>query len=68
MTTQVTIRTTHELGYAASRLLLYAEPTDRALIGWQPFSGAGATSIGGWEHYCKDEAQTIVNAANGRST
>jgi hypothetical protein len=57
--------TTRELGYAAAKLLLYTEPTDRALTGWQPFSGVGGMSIGGWEHYCQGEAKMIVNAAHG---
>jgi hypothetical protein len=63
MTTQVTTTATHELGYAAARLLMFTVPSDRALIGWQPFSGAGWASIGGWET-CKNEAAEIVNAVN----
>lgn len=55
----------HELAYAAARLLLYTEPTDRALIGWQPFSGVGRSSIGGWENYCAQTAREIVDAVEG---
>jgi hypothetical protein len=66
--TEVTTRTTHELGYAAARILFYTVPTDRALTGWQPFSDAGWASIGGWERCCINEAAAIVNAVNRHAT
>ena len=64
MTTEVVNKAAHELGYAAARLLMYTVPSDRALTGWQPFSGAGWESIGGWDMCCKNEAAAIVNAVN----
>lgn len=51
-------------GYAAAQLLFHVMPTDRALIGWQPFGG-GYLGIGGDETYISNEAAGIVDAVNG---
>jgi hypothetical protein len=54
--------------YGAARLLFYTEPTDRALIGWQPFNPypADLNVFGGhqvpWDRSVEAEARNISNA------
>jgi hypothetical protein len=52
--------------YAAARLLFYTEPTDRALIGWQPFNPypADQTYFMGlkWDYSVEAEARNIAAA------
>jgi hypothetical protein len=53
--------------YAAARLLFYTEPTDRALIGWQPFNPYPADQsvynrLVQWDYSVQAEARNIANA------
>ena len=57
----------NDLPYAAARLLFYAEPTDRALIGWQPFApypaGQSVFDKGAqWDFSVNAEARNIAIA------
>jgi hypothetical protein len=56
-----------DLSYAVARLLFYTEPTDRALIGWQPFTpwhgSMSEWSIGAqWDYSVNAESRNIASA------
>ena len=58
------VKPRRQLGYAAAQLLFHVVPTDRALIGWQPFGG-GYLGFDDNNTYVNNEASGIVDAVNG---
>jgi hypothetical protein len=58
----------NDVSYGAARLLFYTEPTDRALIGWQPFNPYPAdlnrweSVPTPWDYSVQAESRNIANA------